>query len=139
MGSDSTPQSRPPWAETVDAGLRAEPQFQDRQLLYFPGSPEFDDSENDYFNAAAREVQSAAVVRPTSAADVAALLKVLRRHLPAATPIAVRGAGHATYGGTAKAAGGVTIDSTRFLSPNKRQNSPLYDIFPSLSGSMSYG
>lgn len=96
----------------MDASLRSDPQFKERQMLYFPGSPEYADSDNEYFNAAAREVRSAAVARPTSTADVSSLLKILRRHLPATTPIAVRGAGHATYAGTAKAAGGITIDST---------------------------
>lgn len=124
------PPSPPPWAEKVDASLHTETQFRERQVLYFPGSPEFADSENDYFNAVAREVQSAAVVRPTSAADVAALLKVLRRHLPADTPIAVRGAGHATYGGTAKAVGGVTIDST--LNPNEKKHKPFLYLAYSL-------
>lgn len=112
MGSTTAPLSLPTWAPTVDASLRSEPHFSERQILYYPGSPEFANSENEYFNAAAGEVRSAAVARPTSAADVSALLKVLRRHLPAATPLAVRGAGHATYAGAAKAAGGITIDST---------------------------
>lgn len=97
-----------PWAQTVATQLESE--LDGRQLLYLPGSPEFTSSEKDYFTAAACEVQSAAVARPSSAADVSTLLKILRRHLPADTPIAVRGAGHATAGGTAKAAGGVTID-----------------------------
>jgi FAD/FMN-containing dehydrogenase len=105
------PPSPPPWAETLTASLRSEPQFHERQVVYFPGSSEFADSENDYFNASVREVQSVAVARPSSTADVSALLKILRRHLPTTTPIAVRGAGHATYVGTAKAVGGVTIDS----------------------------
>ncbi|KUI71881.1 Mitomycin radical oxidase [Cytospora mali] len=111
MTSQSVPApSLPPWAEPLTASLSAEPQFHERQVLYFPGSPEFADSENDYFNGAVREAQSVAVVRPTSTADVSALLRILRRHLPTTTPIAVRGAGHATYVGTAKASGGVTID-----------------------------
>ncbi|ROW13881.1 hypothetical protein VPNG_03633 [Cytospora leucostoma] len=102
--------SPPPWAETLTASFRSEPQFHGRQVLYFPGSSEFADSENDFINGAAREARSLAVVRPTSTADVSALMKILRRHLPTTTPIAVRGAGHATYVGTAKAVGGVTID-----------------------------
>jgi FAD/FMN-containing dehydrogenase len=101
----------PPWAEKLTTSLRSESQFGERQVVYFPGSAEFTDSDNDYFNAAVSEVRSSAVARPTSAADVSALLKILRSDLPATTPIAVRGAGHATYVSTAKAAGGVTIDS----------------------------
>lgn len=112
MASQSVPPPSPPlWAETLTANLHSEPQFHERQVLYYPGSSEFADSENDYFNASVREVQSVAVARPTSTADTSALLKILRRDLPTTTPIAVRGAGHATYVGTAKAAGGVTIDS----------------------------
>lgn len=111
MTSQSVPPPPPPWAGILTASLCSEPQFHKRQVLYFPGSSEFTDSENDYFNASVREVQSVAVARPTSTADISALLKTLRRYLPTTTPIAVRGAGHATYVGTAKAAGGVTIDS----------------------------
>lgn len=115
MTSQSVPPPQPPpWAETLTASLCSEPQFYERQVLYFPGSSEFAASENDYFNASVREVQSVALARPTSTADVSALLKILRRHLPNTTPIAVRGAGHATYVGTAKAAGGVTIDDKSF-------------------------
>lgn len=98
-------------ARLLEDGLRDEPQFNDRKVIYFPGSFEFDESENEYFNAAASEVKSAAIARPTSTADVSALIKAFRRHLPSTTHIAVRGAGHATYAGTAKAVGGITIDS----------------------------
>lgn len=98
----------PAWSHTASAGVQAE--LNGRSILHFPGSPEYADSETGFYTAAAEGVRSAAVARPTSTADVAALLKALRRHLPADTPIAVRGAGHATYGGTAKAASGVTID-----------------------------
>ncbi|OAX85593.1 hypothetical protein ACJ72_00007 [Emergomyces africanus] len=98
----------PTWTKTISASVQAE--LNGQSILYFPGSSEFVDSETDYFTAGAREVQSAAVARPTSTADVSNLLKALRRHLPANVPITVRGAGHATYGGTAKAASGVTID-----------------------------
>lgn len=103
--------SLPAWAKTVEDSLHSDPQFQGRRILHFPGSPEFAESETQYFNAAAREVKSIATASPTSTADVSALIKILRRHLPATTPIAVRGAGHATFAGTAKAVGGVTIDS----------------------------
>ncbi|KAK2597531.1 hypothetical protein N8I77_012312 [Diaporthe amygdali] len=96
------------WSETVSASVRAA--LDGRDILHFPGSSEFADSESAYFTAAAAEVRSAAVARPTSTADVSALLKALRQTLPADVPIAARGAGHATYGGTAKAASGLTID-----------------------------
>lgn len=98
----------PSWSQAVSASVRAA--LNGRDILYFPGSPEFADSEAAYFTAAAAEVRSAAVARPASTADVSVLLKAIRRHLPADMPIAVRGQGHATYGGTAKAAAGVTID-----------------------------
>lgn len=104
--------SLPAWAQPVEDSLRSDPHFKERKILHFPGSPEFAESENGFFNAAASEVRSAATARPTSTADVSALVKILRSRLPATTPIAVRGAGHATYAGTAKAVGGVTIDST---------------------------
>lgn len=101
--------SEPPaWSQTVTDGVQAA--LHGRNILFFPGSPEFSDSESSYFTAAAQAVRSAAVARPTSTNDVSALLTALRRHLPADVPIAVRGAGHATYGGMAKAADGVTID-----------------------------
>lgn len=98
----------PSWSKAVSASVRAA--LDGRDILHFPGSPEFADSEAAYFTAAAAEVCSAAVARPVSTADVSALLKALRQNLPADVPIAVRGQGHATYGGTAKAASGVTID-----------------------------
>lgn len=98
----------PAWSQAVSA--RVQTALGGRDILHFPGSPEFADSEAAYFTAAAAEVRSAAVARPASAADVSALLGALRQHLPAGVPVAVRGAGHATYGGTAKAASGVTID-----------------------------
>lgn len=99
---------QPSWSQTVSANTRAA--LDGRDILHFPGSPEFADSETSYFTAAAAEVRSAAVARPASTADVSALLRALRQNLPAGVPIAVRGQGHATYGGTAKAAAGVTID-----------------------------
>lgn len=98
----------PSWSQVVSASVRTA--LGGRDILHFPGSPEFADSETAYFTAAAAEVRSAAVARPASTADVSALLRTLRKHLPAGVPIAVRGQGHATYGGTAKAAAGVTID-----------------------------
>lgn len=100
----------PAWAKTVDDSLQTQIGLNGRRILYFPGSSEFANSERDYFTAAARAVESLAVARPTSTDEVSALLKLLRQHLPPDTPIAVRGAGHATYGGTAKAKAGVTID-----------------------------
>lgn len=98
----------PAWSQAASASVRAA--LDGRDILHFPGSPEFADSETAYFTAAAAEVRSGAVARPASTADVSALLGALRKSLPADVPIAVRGAGHATYGGTAKAASGVTID-----------------------------
>lgn len=98
----------PVWSQTVIAGVQTA--LQGRNILHFPGSPEFLDSEEVYFTAAAQAVKSAAVARPTSTEDVSVLLKALRLNLPKDVPIAVRGAGHATYGGMAKAASGVTID-----------------------------
>lgn len=98
----------PPWSQAVSVSIRAS--LDGRDILYFPGSPEFADSETSYFTAAAAEVRSAAVARPAFTADVSALLRTLQKQLPADVPIAVRGQGHATYGGTAKAAAGVTID-----------------------------
>lgn len=98
----------PAWQQAVSASLRAA--LGGRDILHLPGSPEFADSEGAYFTAAAAEVRSAAAARPASTGDVSALMRVLRRHLPADVPVAVRGQGHATYGGTAKAASGVTID-----------------------------
>ncbi|KAK8023210.1 hypothetical protein PG991_007091, partial [Apiospora marii] len=76
-------------------------------LLYFPGSPEFADSETGFHTAQANEVRSAAVARPTSTAEVSALVKALKRSLPPSVTLAVRGGGHATFAGAAKAAGGV--------------------------------
>lgn len=99
---------KPAWSQTVTDGVQSA--LLGRNILHFPGSPEFISSEADYFTAAAQAVRSSAVARPTSTADVSALLKALRRHLPIEVPIAVRGAGHATYGGMAKAAAGVTVD-----------------------------
>lgn len=100
--------TEPIWSQTVIAAVQAA--LQGRNILHFPGSAEFVDSEEVYFTAAAQAVQSAAVARPNSTDDVSALLKALRQHLPKHVPIAVRGAGHATYGGMAKAVSGVTID-----------------------------
>ncbi|KAK6840518.1 hypothetical protein PG995_016272 [Apiospora arundinis] len=110
----SPPPPLPSWAEAVRTSLAAElgsdgPRAVD-DVLYFPGSPEFADSETGFHTAQANEVRSAAVARPTSSAEVAALVKALRSSLPPSTPIAIRGGGHATYAGAAKAAGGVTID-----------------------------
>lgn len=98
----------PAWPQTVAAAVQTA--LQGRNILYFADSEQFLNSEEVYFTAAAQAVQSAAVARPTSTNDVSELLKVLRQHLPKNVPIAVRGAGHATYGGMAKAASGVTID-----------------------------
>lgn len=96
------------WSKTVTDGVQAA--LHGRNIIHFPGTPEYSESEGTYFTAAAQAIRSAAVARPTSTEDVSALLIALRRHLPADVPIAVRGAGHATYGGMAKAASGVTID-----------------------------
>ncbi|KUI59504.1 Cytokinin dehydrogenase 1 [Cytospora mali] len=81
------PPSPPPWAEPLTTTLSSEPQFRERQVIYFPGSPEFADSENDYFNAAVREAQSVAVARPTSTADVSALLRILAVICPLPRPL----------------------------------------------------
>lgn len=107
--NDENPPPAAAWAQAVSASLRAALEG-GRDILHLPGSPEFADSEAAYFTAAAAEVRSAAVARPRSTADVSALLRALRQHLPPDVPVAVRGQGHATYGGTAKAAAGVTID-----------------------------
>ncbi|KAK8044576.1 hypothetical protein PG993_004600 [Apiospora rasikravindrae] len=109
-----SPPPPPSWAEAVQTTLAEElgnSGGNPDSLLYFPGSPEFADSETGFHTAQANEVRSAAVARPTSTADVSALVKALRRSLPPTTPLAVRGGGHATYAGAAKAAGGVTIDT----------------------------
>lgn len=108
MARQDEEKAPPAWSQAVSASVRAA--LDGRDMLHFPGSPEFADSEAAYFTAAAAEVRSAAVARPASTADVSALLKAIRQHLPADVPIAVRGQGHATYGGTAKAASGLTVD-----------------------------
>ncbi|KAK8098362.1 FAD-binding domain-containing protein [Apiospora kogelbergensis] len=113
--SIESPSPPPSWSEAVRTSLTAELGSEGGSravgdVLYFPGSPEFADSETGFHTAQANEVRSAAVARPTSTAEVSALIKALRRSLPAPTPIAVRGGGHATFAGAAKAAGGVTID-----------------------------
>ena len=98
----------PAWPQSVTDGVKAA--LHGRNILHFRGPPEFSKSETTYVTAAAQAVRSAVVARPTSTDDVSVLLKALRQHLPTDVPIAVRGAGHATYGGMAKAALGVTID-----------------------------
>ncbi|KAK7931575.1 hypothetical protein PG985_002287 [Apiospora marii] len=73
------PQPSPPeWAENElgESGRSCD------DLLYFPGSPEFADSETGFHTAQANEVRSAAVARPTSTAEVSALVKALKRSLP---------------------------------------------------------
>ncbi|KAK8085150.1 hypothetical protein PG997_006421 [Apiospora hydei] len=109
-----SPPPPPSWADAVRKALAEELGESSRgpdDLLYFPGSPEFADSETGFHTAQANEVRSAAVARPTSTAEVSALVKALRRSLLPSMPLAVRGGGHATYAGAAKAAGGVTIDT----------------------------
>ena len=102
------PRPLPPWARPLLNDLGA---TSSDPLVHFPGSAEFTDSETTFFTAQANEVESAAVARPSCAAEVATVLKALRHHLPASVPIAIRGAGHATFAGTAKAKAGVTIDT----------------------------
>ncbi|KAH7310854.1 hypothetical protein B0I35DRAFT_358659 [Stachybotrys elegans] len=97
---------KPSWAQPLLEDLAT-----NGTLIYFPGSAEFADSETNYYTAQANEVQSAAVARPHSAQEVATVLKALRRHLPDSVPIAIRGAGHATFAGAAKAENGVTVDT----------------------------
>ncbi|KAJ1563179.1 hypothetical protein HK405_009652, partial [Cladochytrium tenue] len=106
--SPQPPAALPDWAQPLTEELN---QGADGALIFFPGSTEFADSETGFFTAQANELQSAAVARPSSTAQVSNVIKALRRHLPASVPIAIRGAGHARCAGTAKAQGGVTIDT----------------------------
>lgn len=104
---DSAAPTLPSWAQPLVDELATSA---GDALIFFPGSAEFADSETGYFTAQANEVPSAAVARPSSAAQVAITLKALRRHVPETVPIAVRGAGHARAARVAKAKDGVTID-----------------------------
>ncbi|KAK8115918.1 FAD-binding domain-containing protein [Apiospora sp. TS-2023a] len=111
----TSPPPPPKWAEAVRKSLAEEllggsSGRSSDDLLFFPGSPEFADSETGYLTAQANEVRSAAVARPTSTAEVSALVQALKRSLPPSVTVAIRGGGHATFAGAAKAAGGVTVD-----------------------------
>ena len=97
----STP--KPAWVDALFAALPG--------TILLPGSQDFEDSDSRYYTAANTEIESAAVARPTSTADVSKLITVLRRDVPDHVPIAIHGAGHATARGAAKAEGGVTIDT----------------------------
>lgn len=82
--------------------------------VLLPGSNAYTSSNESYFSALANEVAPACIVQPTSAVEVAEVIKTLKSTLSGpdgtAPLAAIRGAGHMTYPGSANVQGGVTID-----------------------------
>jgi len=81
--------------------------------VYFPGSPEYAASQNSYFAAFENELSPACIVQPTTAAEVAQVIKTVKDLSPQldTKQIAVRSGGHTAWAGSANIAGnGLTID-----------------------------
>ena len=75
--------------------------------VFLPGSTEFEESARSYFTAFENEINPGCIVRPSSAEDVAALVK---EFVSSDRKFAVRGGGHTPWAGAANLEGGVTVD-----------------------------
>ncbi|GAB1315262.1 Bifunctional solanapyrone synthase [Madurella fahalii] len=96
----------------------------DSGLLSQPGSDEYEKDNCSYFSAFENELKPSFIAKPATVQQVQALIRELRPHVLAGScRIAVRGAGHTPFAGSANIAAGVTIDMRRLrgvaLSPDK--------------------
>lgn len=78
-----------------------------------PHSDHYEASLKSYFTAQEAELRPALIISPTSADDVARILKSLGTcdaETKASTKVAVRGGGHSPFAGSANVDAGITID-----------------------------
>jgi FAD/FMN-containing dehydrogenase len=81
------------------------------EIVFFPGSPEYAESNGSYFSAFERELSPTCVVRPRNAEEVANIVKAFRSSaLSGHTQLAIKGGGHAAWAGSANIDNGITID-----------------------------
>ncbi|KAI1657938.1 hypothetical protein F4813DRAFT_64641 [Daldinia decipiens] len=79
--------------------------------VWQPGSAEYEKENGSYFSAFEIEVKPSYIVSPNSAEQVQGLVRALRPHvLSGDCQIAIRGAGHTPFAGSANIQDGVTID-----------------------------
>ncbi|KAK3984677.1 bifunctional solanapyrone synthase [Cladorrhinum sp. PSN332] len=88
------------------------------------GSAEYEKDNGSYFSAFENEVKPSFIAKPTTVEQVQDLVRALRPHVLAGScRLAVRGAGHTPFAGSANIQDGVTIDMRGLkgiaLSPDK--------------------
>ncbi|KAH8722685.1 hypothetical protein GQ44DRAFT_621980 [Phaeosphaeriaceae sp. PMI808] len=76
-----------------------------------PGTELYEESNGAYFTQFEIALKPAAIARPTSVAEVSALIKKLRPQLVSQeTYLAVKGTGHTPFAGSANIADGITVE-----------------------------
>lgn len=82
------------------------------ESVLHPGSEEYEKDNGSYFSAFEIKVKPSYIAKPTSVKQVQDLIRVLRPHLRSGLcQVAVRGAGHTPFAGSANVQDGVTIDT----------------------------
>lgn len=81
------------------------------ESLFLPESQEYDESNGSYFSALASALKPSLIVKPATKEQVQGLIGALRPLISQGScRVAIRGAGHTPFAGSANIQGGVTID-----------------------------
>ncbi|KAL8733068.1 MAG: hypothetical protein Q9181_003723 [Wetmoreana brouardii] len=78
--------------------------------VFFPASPQYNETGGSYFAAFENELSPICIVRPASAAEVSAIVGIIGSSSWHATPLAIKGGGHTPWAGAANIDNGVTMD-----------------------------
>jgi FAD/FMN-containing dehydrogenase len=81
------------------------------EIVFFPGSAEYAESNGSYFSALESELSPTCVFRPRNAKEVANVVKNIRLSaLSGCTQLAIKGGGHTPWAGSANIDKGITLD-----------------------------
>ncbi|KAJ2994821.1 hypothetical protein NUW58_g1449 [Xylaria curta] len=100
-----------------------------QDAILLPGSEEYGKANSSYFSAFENELQPWCIAQPSNVAQVQSLVTAIRPHiLSGLCHVAIRGAGHTPFAGSANINGGVTIDMRRLKGITLHEEGSIVEI-----------
>ncbi|RYC55300.1 hypothetical protein CHU98_g10910 [Xylaria longipes] len=97
--------------------------------IIVPGSQEYKQANGSYFSAFENELEPWCIARPSDVSQVQNLITTLRPHiLSGHCQVAIRGAGHTPFAGSANVHNGVTIDMRRLKGIDLNKDKSIVQI-----------
>ncbi|KAI0805367.1 hypothetical protein GGR55DRAFT_698342 [Xylaria sp. FL0064] len=97
--------------------------------IFLPGSEEYEQANGSYFSAFENELKPWCIATPKNVTQVQDLVATIRPHiLSGLCQVAIRGAGHTPFAGTANINRGVTIDMRRLKGITLNEDRSIVEI-----------